>query len=198
MSTSKVSKYNKHNDIIIMNISISNSSNPPTVHQAYYKMTSTQDITHTRECHGDSNRYTPYRGRNLTYTSYAWLQEALTYDNHSQVPTKSKLGPCSQDKVLALDLIPPLKSTSTTRSREVRFDKVVTKATRLTGPHKTRHAVSTQLKACHRGQNDAVLNWHKWGLPHRNLGIATTLSLALPFRVFHWSPTCPTRSSNSK
>jgi hypothetical protein len=31
MSTSKVSKYNKHNDIIISNISISYSLNPPTV-----------------------------------------------------------------------------------------------------------------------------------------------------------------------
>jgi hypothetical protein len=39
MSMSKVSKYTKHNDIIIMNISISNSSNPPTVHQTYYEMT---------------------------------------------------------------------------------------------------------------------------------------------------------------
>jgi hypothetical protein len=45
MSMSKVSKYNKHNDIIIMNISISNSLNPPTVHQTHYEMTT------TRSCH---------------------------------------------------------------------------------------------------------------------------------------------------
>jgi hypothetical protein len=43
------------------------------------------------------------------------------------------------------------KSKSTTRSREVRFDIEVTKATRLIGPHKTQHVVSTQHKACHRG-----------------------------------------------
>jgi hypothetical protein len=80
------------------------------------------------------------------------------YDNHSQVSTMSKLGPCSRDEVLALGLILPPKRKSTTRSREVRFDIVVTKATRLIGPHKIRHAVNTQLKACHRGQNGVVLN----------------------------------------
>jgi hypothetical protein len=139
-----------------------------------------QDVTHNWECHSDLNRYTPYRGRNLTYASYAWLPEALTYDNHSQVPTKSKLGPCSWDEVFALSLIPPPKSTHTTRSRVVQFDKVVTKATRLTGPHKTQHAVSTQLKACHQGQNNAVLNWHERWLPHRNLGRATAPSPPFP------------------
>jgi hypothetical protein len=42
--------------------------------------------------------------------------------------------------------------------REVRFDVIVKKATRLIGPHKTRYVVSTQLKVCHRGQKGAVLN----------------------------------------
>jgi hypothetical protein len=31
------------------------------------------------------------------------------YDNHSQVPTRLKSGPCYQDEVLALGLILPLK-----------------------------------------------------------------------------------------
>jgi hypothetical protein len=31
------------------------------------------------------------------------------YANHSQVPTMSKLGPCSRDEVLALSLILPPK-----------------------------------------------------------------------------------------
>jgi hypothetical protein len=31
------------------------------------------------------------------------------YENHSQVPTKLKLGPCSQDEVLAFGLIVPPK-----------------------------------------------------------------------------------------
>jgi hypothetical protein len=53
-----------------------------------------------------------------------------------------------------------LQSKSTTQSREVRFDIVVTKTNRLIEPHRTRHAVSTQLKACYQGQNGAVLNRH--------------------------------------
>jgi hypothetical protein len=55
----------------------------------------------------------------------------------------------------------PSKSKRTTRSREVWFDKVVINATRLIRLHKTRHAVSTQLKACHQGQSDVVLNRHR-------------------------------------
>jgi hypothetical protein len=36
------------------------------------------------------------------------------------------------------------------------------------------------------GTNHSVLNRHRRGLPHRNLGIATTFP-TLPFWVFHWS-----------
>jgi hypothetical protein len=36
-----------------------------------------------------------------------------------------------------------LESKRTTLNRDVWFDKVVTKATRLIRPHKTRHAVNT-------------------------------------------------------
>jgi hypothetical protein len=68
----------------------------------------------------------------------------------------------------------PSKSKSTTRSRKVWLDIVVIKATRLIEPHKTRHMVGTQLKACHQGQNSVVLNRHERRLPHRNLGIVTT------------------------
>jgi hypothetical protein len=39
MPTSKVSKYNNHNDNIIITISISNSLNQSIVHQTYYEMT---------------------------------------------------------------------------------------------------------------------------------------------------------------
>jgi hypothetical protein len=92
----------------------------------------------------------------------------------------------------------PSKSKSTTQSRDVQFDIVITKATRLIEPHKTWHAVSTQLKACHRGQNGAVLNRHRRGLPHRNLRIATSLSPPFPFECSTDPPTCPARSSNSK
>jgi hypothetical protein len=46
------------------------------------------------------------------------------------------LDPCSRDEVLAPDLILPPKSKSITRSREMRFEIVVIKATRLIGPIK--------------------------------------------------------------
>jgi hypothetical protein len=107
--------------------------------------------------------------------------------------------PYSRNEVLALGLILPLKSKSTTRSREVWFDIVVIKATRLIGPHKkTGHAVSTQLKAYHRDQNSVVLNRHGGGLPHRNIRTATTLSTPFPSECSTDPPTGPARSSNSK
>jgi hypothetical protein len=109
MSTSKVSKYNNHDDNIIITLSISKSSNPQQYTNHITRWLQRQAATHNWECRGDSNRYTPYRGKNLTYMSYDWLPEALTYDNLSQVPTKSKSGPCSRDEVLTLGLILPLK-----------------------------------------------------------------------------------------
>jgi hypothetical protein len=44
MPTSKVSKYNNHNDNIIVTIYISNSSNLSAVHQTYYEMTVTDKL----------------------------------------------------------------------------------------------------------------------------------------------------------
>jgi hypothetical protein len=44
MSMSKVSKYNNHNDNIIITISTSISSNSSTVHKTYYKMTMTDKL----------------------------------------------------------------------------------------------------------------------------------------------------------
>jgi hypothetical protein len=78
-----------------------------------------------------------------------------------------KSSPCSQDEVLALYLILPPKVKAPHEAR--RFDIVVTKATRLIRPHETRHAVSTQLKARHQGQNDVILNRHRRGYSLRTL-----------------------------
>jgi hypothetical protein len=78
-------------------------------------------------------------------------------------------------------------------SREVQFDKVIIGLLGLPGPIKP-NMESIQIKAYHRGQNDAVLNWHRWGLPHRNLGIATDLSPPFPSECSVDPPTCPTRS----
>jgi hypothetical protein len=58
------------------------------------------------------------------------------YDNHSQVPTRSKSGPSTRDEVLPIGLILPPK-VKAPYDREVQFDKVVIKATQLIGLHKT-------------------------------------------------------------
>jgi hypothetical protein len=89
-----------------------------------------------------------------------------------EVPTKSKLGPCSWDAVLAPSdaqpsrhpRLPHCPSNKAPQSREVWFDEVVTRLLGLSGPMKP-DIRPVQIKACHRGQNDAVLNQHGWGLP---------------------------------
>jgi hypothetical protein len=84
-----------------------------------------------------------------------------------EVPTKSKSGPCSRDEVLVpndarLGRHPGLPHSPTNnppQSREVQFNEVVTRLLALLGPIKL-DMWSVQIKACHRGQNDAVLNYH--------------------------------------
>jgi hypothetical protein len=87
----------------------------------------------------------------------------------------------------------PSKSKSTTRSREVWFNILVPKATQLIGPHKTWHAVSTQLKAFHLSQHGAVLNRHRRGY---SLGTSElpqhSPHPSLPSEPL--SPNCPARS----
>jgi hypothetical protein len=64
-------------------------------------------------------------------------------------------------------------------SREVQFDKVVTGLLGLPGPIKL-DMRSVQIKTCHWGQNNVVLNRHRQGLPFSNPGIAMVLSPSLP------------------
>jgi hypothetical protein len=128
-------------------------------------------------------------------------RRGLTYDNHSQVPTKSKSGFYSRDEVLApgdvwsgrhlgLTYSP---SNKPPWSREGRFDKVVTKAIRFTGPHKIRYGVSTNQNLS-LGPKWPVLNRHRRVLSHINLGIATTLSPSFPFECFTDPLIYPARS----
>jgi hypothetical protein len=157
MSTSRVSKYNNHNDNVIIAISISNFSNSTPyilrddcndklslitecvtttwtdIHHARKRTWPTQHTIDSqmlsrmtsRGSHGDSNWYTPFKGRNLINTPYAWLPEALTYF--------IKISPLSMGEVLALGLIPP---PTTSLRQGVRFDKVVTGLLVLPGPIK--------------------------------------------------------------
>jgi hypothetical protein len=122
-------------------------------------------------------------------------QHAVRTTTICEVPTKSKLVPYSRVKSW-LPASFPLQQTSLKQG--VRFGEVVTGLLGLPGPIKTRHLVSTQLKACHQSQNGAVLNRHGRGLPHRNLRIAIALSLSFPFECSIDPPTCPAWSSNNK
>jgi hypothetical protein len=104
-----------------------------------------------------------------------------------EVYTKSKSGLCSRDEVLApsdarlghhLEL-PHSPSNKPPQSREGQFDKVVPGLLGLSCPIKP-DMRPVQIKACHRDQNDTVLNRHRRGLPPWNLGIVMTLSLSIP------------------
>jgi hypothetical protein len=105
-----------------------------------------------------------------------------------EVPTKSNSDLCSRDEVLAPINAQPSchsglshsPSNKPPRSREGRFDKVVTRLLGLSDPVKP-DKWSVQIKACHQDQNDTVLNWLRRGLPPWNLRIATTLSSSFPF-----------------
>jgi hypothetical protein len=103
-----------------------------------------------------------------------------------EVPTKSKLVPCFQDKVLTpsdtqpgghTDASFPLQQT--TSELGVQFGEVVTGLLGLPSPKKPAMQ-PVQIKACHRDQNDRILIDTSGWLPHINLRIATTLSLSFP------------------
>jgi hypothetical protein len=104
-----------------------------------------------------------------------------------KVPTKLKSGACSQDEVLSPSdarpdrhpRLPHSPSNKPPQSGEVRFDKIVTGLLGLSGPIKP-HMWSVQIKACHWGQNDMVLNQHRRGLQPWNLRIDMTLSPPFP------------------
>jgi hypothetical protein len=91
-----------------------------------------------------------------------WVSRTTTIH---EVPTKLKLGPCSRDKSWPSAVVRPdhhsglphSPSNKLPRNREVWFNKVVTGLLGLSGIMKL-NMRSVQVKVCHRGQNDAVLN----------------------------------------
>jgi hypothetical protein len=177
MPTSKVSKYNNHNDNIIVTIYISNSSNLSAVHQTYYEMTATDKLPLITESvmatwidiHPAGEKPNQHAIRSTPGGSHVWqpFTKSLLYRNWS---------PAHGWNVGSRPHSPShniLKAGGVVRRSSYR-------ATRLTGPIEIQHVVSTQLKACHWGQKNVVLNWHRWVLPHRNLKIATTHSPSFP------------------
>jgi hypothetical protein len=143
------------------------------------------------ECRSDLNWYKPYRGRTWLIRRTPNPDVSRTTIIH-EVPTKSNMGLCSQDEVLAPSDVRPgchpglphSPSNKPPRSREGWFNKLVTGLWGLAGPIKP-DTWSVQIKDCHRGQNNVVLNRHRQGLPSWNLRKAMSLSPPFPSE---WSP----------
>jgi hypothetical protein len=112
------------------------------------------------------------------------VSSTTTIDN---VPTKSKSRLCSQDEVLAPSnaqpgrhsRLPHSASNKLPRSREGWFNKVVTRLLGLPSPIKIWYVANTN-QGMPLGLKRSVLNQDRLGLPHRNLGIATSLSPLFP------------------
>jgi hypothetical protein len=111
-----------------------------------------QASTQNRECHSDLIRCTPYRWETRQHIVRAPSPASRTITFH-EVPTRSKAGPCTRDEVLVpsnssarpSSWLPHPPSIKPPWSREVWFDKLVTKILSLSDPIKARHAVSTIL-----------------------------------------------------
>jgi hypothetical protein len=123
-------------------------------------------------------------------TSYAWPSRSHVRQSSAKFLVSQNWTHAPRMKYWLLAIIRPGRhpelphspSNKPLRSREVRFDKVVTGIVGLPGPMKL-DKWPVQIKACHRGQNDAVLNQHRQGLPPWNLGIATVVSQPFPFEI---------------
>jgi hypothetical protein len=137
------------------------------------------------------------QGKNLTNTPYAWptgshvqhpFAKSLLCRNRAPTPGMKSWLLVMHDPTVILGclILPP------TNHIEARMCS----STKLTGPHKTRYAVSTN-QSLPSGPKWPVLNQHRQRLPHRNLGIATVLSPPFHSECSTDPPTCPARSSNS-
>jgi hypothetical protein len=137
------------------------------------------------------------QGKNLTNTSYAW-----PLGSHVQQPSMKSL--LSQNRVSAPGIkswlpaivwpghhpgLPHSPSNKPPQSREGRFDKAVTKLLGLLSPINLT-CCHYNSKLVHRGQNDAVLNQQRRGLPPWNLGIPMALSPPFPseYSTFPYLP----------
>jgi hypothetical protein len=195
MSMPMVSKYKNPNDNIIITISISKSSKPQQYTNVLWydcngklsliieSVAATWIDIHTLQ----GNEPDQHAIHLTPGCSHVWqpFAKSLLYQNWSPVHGWS-LGP------------QPHSPSHNILKAGVQFGEIAIGLWGLSGPIKTRHVVSTQLKTFHRGQNGVVFNQHRRGLPHRNLEIATTLSLHIPSECSIDPPTCPARSSNRK
>jgi hypothetical protein len=122
-----------------------------------------------------------YEGKNLTDTSYTWPLGSHVWQPSVKSLLSRIWAPAPRIKACPPAIVwpgrhlglPNSPSNKPPQSREVWFDKVVTELLGLSGPINPT-----------RGQNYAVLNRHRRGLPPWDIGIAMTLSSSFPFE---WS-----------
>jgi hypothetical protein len=129
------------------------------------------------------------QGENQTNTLYAWplgsnvrqmFAKSLLSQNWAPAPRMKSWPPV----IVRPDRHPRLPHSSSNkppRSREGRFDKIVTWPLGLLGPINLTCG-QYKSKLVHRGQNGAFLNRHMQWLPPWNLRITMALSPPFPFK----------------
>jgi hypothetical protein len=134
------------------------------------------------------NKYLYYWTWNLfiILLRYVWMKHpGHTYRGF--VPAISERGMTSWPPVIIQPSchtgLPHSPSSKPPWSRVVRFYKIVTKLLGLPGPINPTCG-QYKSKIVHQGENDAVLNQHRWGLPPWNLRRAMPLSPPFPSK---WS-----------
>jgi hypothetical protein len=158
------------------------------------------------ESRGDSNRCTPCRGNPDQHASYAFYASPRTPDIRflRAVPVHGNLSHwanrvgqihCSREKVHRLHLLarlsgprdpPQFLSQHSNWSSALKPNICQQQVTRFTGPISP--ACDRYVQYLLMGTNPSVLNWHRWGLPHRKPRNSHNTLPALPFWGFHWSP----------
>jgi hypothetical protein len=150
----------------------------------------------------DSNRCTPCRGKPDQHDTYAshtcqctpsvhFLRAVPVYGNLSWVTDKDGQSHCPREKGL------PTQSTACRMTDPRVCTQFLSRANQwssgdsqtsidskllgLPGPYH-QYAIGT-FDTCSRVPIPSVRNWHMWRLPHRNLGIATTLTPPFPSSV---------------
>jgi hypothetical protein len=159
------------------------------------------------ESRGDSNRYTPCRGKSDQHDRYTSHASPRTPGVRflRAVPVRGNLLWVT-DRVGRILLLPRKSAPDSTShpgwvarrthlvfSPTTAIEVVVLSQAPVDGPllgllgpyH--RHVIS-MFKYLLTGTNPSVLDWHRWWLPHRKHQNSHNTLPALLFRGFHWSP----------
>jgi hypothetical protein len=133
-----------------------------------------QMVTHFRECCGDSSQYTP-AGDKLDNTTYVWSLGPYVWQQFTQQSRSRSRAHLSVVHVFYVIHLRAIRgwpvhypSLHHCRNGGVSSDSATISATKFTRLHKS-YMRQYCSKLAHRGQNNAVLNWHRQGLSHSEL-----------------------------